>query len=690
MNIVLSTNNENFALTLNSNKTKQILLEEIKEDSFVYKINYRIDPVLASKKNCWTVSICFKRSISSVLASFPTDILGTIFSTKKQSSKIKQENEIIVKISDFTKAIPNDIAPLLKNSNYVFNREIKEKIIENNSIDVSTTNDQIQEIGKTLLSKGIYPLNDKTYLNNISRSIPETVFSEISTIVHYIDISENFKIPKSLIKDNEFVLLLKLIENETGLVKETKEIVVQHGKIVGEFNLNKFQPTILISKNDSTNFVYVQGNTNLYKRILPKNEYVSLGAFKTDTKVIDHYNPGLTTIYYSVSGENYNSGVSIPSDYSYRFNQYKKPTLICSWDNSEILLNIFNIPANVKTIKIFKTTFPSQNREQVELINVQNKHQLQIQDSNIKKNSEYFYDIELFDVYSNKLDSIFIDNIILTKELKNNLVSTTISNIQQTDLNVTFEIKSLFVETDENKIKSALEAQGLFSLLSSDLSLENLQNLLAYRVTRHNITDGLEEEFGTIISNTFSDIENGSLNNVEPIVVGKTYKYIVETYLRSLDSVFKDKVVNVVLENASKNYSYKPAYSKHPVTLNKGNIVSDASLKAYYANNVFSFGTLVQKIETSEIKVGTIDVSFITELQKIQLNEKQNLITWKSNNSKQLEAFLIFEGKNFIGKVHCIEDNNNHQFLHTNISSDTIYTVIPVYHDFHLGNGNRV
>ena len=631
-----------------------------------------------------------------MLTSTPTsNILGAILSsssTKKQTSKLNQQNETIIKVSDFTKAIPNDITSLLKNPNYVFNREIKETTFEKGIVDVSTTNNQTQEIGKKLLSKGIYPLADKTYLFSVSQDIPEINLIESTKVVDYVDVSENLTISNSSIKDNEFILSLKLIENGTGLIKETKEIVVQHGKIIGEFNLNKPQPKIVISKNDSTNFIYVEENTSLFKRVLPKNEYITLGTFETSTKVIDHYSPGFTTIYYSTNGENYNTEVSVPSHNSYQFNQYKKPTLICSFNNSTsaVDINVYNIPAIVKTIKLYKTSFPSQHREQIELINVSNKHELLIQDINIKKNSEYFYDIELFDISTNKLDTVFVDNVLTTKELKNNLVSTIISNLQQTGTNITFDIKSTFIETDENKIKSALEAQGLFSLLSPDLSLNNLQSLLAYRIIRQNITDGLEEEFGTIVSNTFSDVDNGSLNNVEPIQSKKTYKYVVETYLRSLDSVFKDKVVNVVFTNPSKNYSYKPAYSKHPITLTEGNIVSDSSLKANHANNVFSFGTLVQRTETTEIKTGSESAAFITELQKIQLNEKTNLITWKSNNSKQLEAFLIFENKNFLGKVHCIGDNNFHQFLHANISSDTIYTVIPVYHDFHLGNGNRV
>ena len=692
MNIVLSTNGQNTALSLNSNKAKQFSLLEITDDCFIYKVNYRINPVITNKKNCWSVSISLKNI--SPLTSIPTNnFLGTIIatsSTKKQASKTKQENDTIVKISDFTKSIPNDVAALLKNPSYIFNRETKDKIIENNIFDVSTTNDFIQEFGKALLSKGIYPLNDKEYLLRISQNIPETVLIESTNVVDYVEVSENIKISKSLIKGNEFVLCLNLIENGTGLIKETKEIVIQHGKILGEFNLKKIEPTIVVAKNDSTNFIYVEGNTKLYKRILPKNEYVSLGVFQTNTKVADNYNPGLTTIYYSTNGEIYNSQVSIPLCNSYKFNQYKKPTLICSFNNSQIDINISNIPAIVKTIKLFKTTLSPHKREEIQLINVFNKHELTIKDIDIKKNSQYFYDIELFDVYSNKLDTVFIDNIVSTKELKNNLVSTTIVNLEQKEDNVTFEIKSTFIETDENKIKIALETQGLFSLLSSDLSLENLQNLLAYRIVRQNITDGLEEEFGTTVSKFFSDVEIGPLNNVEPIVTGKTYKYIVETYLRSLDSVFKNKTINVVFDNTSKNYSYKPAYSKHPITLSEGNIVSDASLKANYANNVFSFGTLVQRIETAEIKTGVSNATFITELQKNQLNDKTILITWKSSDSKQLEAFLLFANKNFVGKVHCIDDNNNHQFLHTNISNDTIYTVIPVYHDFHLGNGNRV
>jgi hypothetical protein len=692
MNIVLSTNGQNTALSLNPNKAKQFSLLEITDDCFIYKINYRINPVITNKKNCWSVSISLKKT--SPLISIPTNnFLGTIVSissTKKQASKTKQENDTVIKISDFTKSIPNDVAALLKNPSYIFNRETEDKIVQNSIFDVSTTNGFIHEFGKTLLSKGIYPLNDKEYLLRISQNIPETVLIESTNVVDYVEVSENLKISKSLIKGNEFVLCLNLIENGTGLIKETKEIVVQHSKILGEFNLKKSEPTFVVAKNDSTNFIYVQGNTKLYKRILPKNEYVSLGAFETTTKIIDHYNPGLTIIYYSTNGEIYNSQVSIPLCNSYKFNQYKKPTLICSYGNSQIDINILNIPTIVKTIKLFKTTFSPDEREEIQLINVFNKHELTTKDIDVKKNSQYFYDIELFDVYSNKLDTVFIDNTVSTKELKNNLVSTTIVNLEQKEDNVTFEIKSTFIETDENKIKTALEAQGLFSLLSSDLSLENLQNLLAYRIVRQNITDGLEEEFGTTVSKFFSDVEIGPLNNVEPIVTGKTYKYIIETYLRSLDSVFKDKTINVVFDNSSKNYSYKPAYSKHPITLSEGNIVSDVSLKANYANNVFSFGTLVQRVETAEIKTGVSNAAFITELQKNQLNDKTILITWKSSDSKQLEAFLLFANKNFVGKIHCIDDNNNHQFLHTNISNDTIYTVIPVYHDFHLGNGNRV
>ena len=220
---------------------------------------------------------------------------------------------------------------------------------------------------------------------------------------------------------------------------------------------------------------------------------------------------------------------------------------------------------------------------------------------------------------------------------------------------------------------------------------DKFQNLLAYDVSRINLTTGQQESFGVINSKIFSDRDEGTVKNVKPLEDGMEYKYIVSTYFRSIDTLLKSYSKEIIDIN-NNSYTLYPSIWRHPITLEYGNIVNDSSLKKNHSNNQFTFGKIANITETNASLLNILPS--IKEAHATKISDKSVLLQWKiQGNVKRFDHFLIILEilgmKSIIGKSHNITNSNYFQFidkLENNENGKLKYYIVPVFYDYSKGS----
>ena len=275
-----------------------------------------------------------------------------------------------------------------------------------------------------------------------------------------------------------------------------------------------------------------------------------------------------------------------------------------------------------------------------------------------------------------------------------NVIDTAILNLTKDPASpeVSFTIRSSFIETNETKIKSALERQGLSGFFNDSLNRADLQRLVAHKVSRTNLMTGDVEEFGVFTDPEFSDTRLGAVRNVSPLEQGCDYRYTIVTHFRPADSLLTEYTQEVTnTQTPSLSYSYKPSKWRHPVTLLHGNLVSQDSLRTNWSNDQFTFGQ-VGKITHVTAAFGDAHPAIVSATAS-RVNDKLTRIRWVvQGTTSKIDHFVvsveILGVRSVVGKAHNLSESGQYQFvdaLENNERGGLVYYVLPVYHDWTRG-----
>lgn len=587
----------------------------------------------------------------------------------------------------------------------IFNDSIDPSVAGSRNRTFATPRDLIGGLLTTTPSVNLVANAISSPRNNSNSILAVETIKETSLM----KVKASILLPLSTTKQDEFYLVLDLVR-ANGITLESVSVLVSHSKNVAALMLPKIPPTLKLTKGEvgkvsislKQNDPYAKGIA-LYKRRLNQGfeshdaEYTLVGKYKLTKedpeKFVKDYGSNYNPVIYRAIpyGEDFSLSFEFDGAVSKVTNSLKNGAHFCvleaNVEEQGIRLDLSNISNGPCAFKIKRKELSTTGKQETWINNpilVQGK-QASVLDVNVNKGKIYSYTV--YFVFKTGAIEESASIIVDYKPTTDNIVNTTITNLVTTEDDVKFQINTIFLETDSNKIKQALEKQGLFGFFSQDLDRGKLQSLVAYKISRQNLHTGQEEEFGTTTNELFSDKEFGSIQNVSPVVSGVAYKYTVTTYLRQTETLFDTLTTTT-------SYSYKPNKWRHPITLNEGTLTSPESLKAYHANDTFTFG-IVGKITSVTTALANTNPTIIFTNATIASKDLIK-IQWKLEKPElvlKIDHFILCMqnqqgSRTIVGKTHNISDNGQFFFfdiLDNNEKGAIKYTITPVYHDFSYG-----
>ena len=542
-----------------------------------------------------------------------------------------------------------------------------------------------------------------------------------------VTVTEIFDIPIDIVGSNDFFLVVDLIGEKEDILQRLYA-TVSHSKNVEYLSIPTEPPAISIapvSKPGTVRIGLVQKDPSaigvkLYRKFISQHQpnldsqYVLVGDIQLSVgdneKIVeDRSGGGKFAIYraipYGLNGalglEFASAVTSAPNINKYEKKQSKIQfaSMDFSLKNAGIELIIKNIPQSAISMLVKKTTYPTKEVSYVGrqiFLSDQSKDQIVLADYDVKEGKNYSYSIEFTDKMGHKFGAS--NNVTVEyKPAKTSIISTEITGQKVTTQagvasDVTFDLKSSFIETDESQIKTLLESQGLGQLFTDSLNKEKLKQIFAYKILRTNVTTGEIDDLGILNSNSFSDAAASSVAGASPVVHGFEYKYSVTTLLRNPDSLLENYEVSVTDERyPDKSYTYKPNKWRHPIVLSTGTLVTPTSIKEHHVGNQFNFG-LVGSINEVTVSVPS-SIPVVSEAKASKINKKANRISWtvKGDCSKIDHFIVILEilgMRTIVGKSHNITQTNTFSFvdkLTNGESGNLTYVVIPVFFNYERG-----
>lgn len=267
---------------------------------------------------------------------------------------------------------------------------------------------------------------------------------------------------------------------------------------------------------------------------------------------------------------------------------------------------------------------------------------------------------------------------------------TDLQVIQDSIVDVTFNVNSRLSDEGLSAIQKTLKRQNLADLYQDELNNERdrLQKLIAHQISRIDITAGHEESFGTFTGTFFSDAVEGKRMGVSKLRSGRKYRYVISTLVRDPETLFDAFKKDAEDPATGKSYQFKPAFFKHPITLNKGTIVTRESLASNHPEDDFAHGHLGN---THEIDV-TIDtlIPKIIDVTPTRVDQKTVLIQWNAEGPiEKFDHFIVMKERlgqsSVIGKMHNVSQGKTFEFFDDTTLDDVgeiSYRIVPVTNTF--------
>ncbi len=320
-----------------------------------------------------------------------------------------------------------------------------------------------------------------------------------------------------------------------------------------------------------------------------------------------------------------------------------------------------------------------------------------LEDDSVKRNHVYAYYCRIYrrsGSYIQRLAAYYehiplVENIVETKLSDPTLVLT--SN----GYDVTFQISTTVVKSNVDQVKFLLEKQGLYEIFSNDVAevRDQLSDLISHNVKRVDLTTGQVEDFGTVDSDSFSDLTIRNVTGVSELKPGRRYRYIVTALLRAPETLLESYVKTSTDEVTNRLYTFKPFKFLHPVVSQFGNIVTPGSIRKNYSKDPMTFGE-IGAYTTVEIALDK-EKSTIVSAVREKRGSDVDVLTWVlQGSSKDVDHFQVIAEhggkKAIVGKSTCVPETNNFVYVRrldaTEVGLDIRYYVCPVYYDFSRGS----
>jgi hypothetical protein len=591
--------------------------------------------------------------------------------------------------------------------------------------NIVAVHDRHKSLVESVLQKSVPNISTQFHLS-VNDHIPVVV--ELPVV--FIEIEEEVRIPIGAIGEREFFLIFELI-NSAGITVETIYNNVTHPKYVSAIKIPKEPPTVkfmpsgkvgktilLIKQEDP----YATG-VNIYRKTLDKHspqidaQYTFIGKmsvkkgedFKRFEDEHANFNPTIFRVVpYNDSGVMSSEFTSIVSKSekpptNIRVKKEIKPNFVSMayrFEEHGLDLEIKDLPPGpiIMAVLRYDLTLKEQQSTMIGdfiLLDGRGSAPLIVSDNSVKKEHIYEYICKL--IYRDGQEVIGSNKLIVEYiPVTNNVVNTNVGPskvIQEgTNLDVTFDIDSSLVETNIDLIRRAMQAQGLAGIFQEDIikNKEKLQNLLGYRVVRTNLTTGEIEDFGIIIDTKFSDAKFGKIKGVKPVQPGFEYRYAISTYFRSPETLIPT-FTRTVKTSTNNSYTFAPSKWYHPVTLFKGNIVSEKSLQANHAKSDFSHG-IVGNITSVNVSLSKVLPS-LYDANVSRVGNRLALIQWKVQGEiSKIDHFIVILEmlgmRTIVGKSHNVSDGNYFQFIDLLDKGEhgaLTYYILPVFYDYSRG-----
>jgi len=545
-----------------------------------------------------------------------------------------------------------------------------------------------------------------------------------------LDVPVNVIIPKSsLLVDGaavtQVLVKFELIESSTGMPIDSTSRILDLTKHVQVYRTPKKAPIVKVSTSVTSTRSHLEirqvdpGATDVevYKKSFwissPEIEnYTLVGKYALNSRNQPLYltvdMPTTSPIVYrvvpigaqSTRSNEYTNVIVKPARYS----PLKSIALTAKQVDNGIEVAVRNIPWNVVAIHVLKwnmTTFDSSStivNDDAMFIDAATRRAdiVTTIDSDVNQNNTYKYIARL--IYKDGLTKDCGEALLDFVQPSPQQVDTTIANLKVNDvgnLNVTFDIMTSVLATDMDMIKEMLENQGLTDFFTGDVAAQRdqLANLVAHSIDRIDLTTGEREGFGTLTTKKFDDAALRKNKSIKPLDTEHSYRYEIYPLLRAPETVFDAFRKTVTDDTTKKPYTFSPAKFLHPITLNKGTIVSSAGASQRYGKDQMAYGIVGD--------VTTVDVSFAITASQVKkalatnFDRHHNIISWSNiGDLRKVDSFLVFKQvhgmRTALGKTHAFFHNNiNCQYVHA-ITPDDVgviqYVIVPMMNDYSMGS----
>lgn len=546
-------------------------------------------------------------------------------------------------------------------------------------------------------------------------------------------VEETMEIPVSYLDADDFYVVFRL-KNKNGIIIQTVSGLVEHGKQVSLMKIPSIPPVIICPPKSSFGGTSINlkqvdpsgTSIKLYRKTFSTLESIKDSTYSLVGEVKCTSNDGFKTIYdypnsidpviYRAISVNSNGlfgsefssvvveNVRGPVAKTSAINQ--KPcfvTIASTVLPSGISLKLSNFPSEPVAFELRKRDLSLLNKTFTSisnpiLLDSLESSSIAVEDTNMSLKHIYEYSVFLY-YKTGEIKQSSSRHVVQFKPVTSNIVSLEFSppDIQQSggnEIDVTFTITKKIVQNSADQVKNFLTKQGFLGEFQDDIiaNRDKLGNLFAIGLKRQNLSTGQVEDFGILEDDeNFSDVQAGAVAGISPLQAGFEYKYILTAYSRNIESLLP-KLVKTNSEVENLTYTYTPSEWTHPITLEDGNLVTEASLKRNHSNKEFTFGSIA---DSKEIQVSLAEVlpSIYDGKARFLPGRKSVLVQWKiQGNINKIDHFIIvleiLGMKTIVGKAHNVSNSNYFQFLDTldnQESGGLTYFIIPVYFDYSRG-----
>lgn len=454
----------------------------------------------------------------------------------------------------------------------------------------------------------------------------------------------------------------------------------------------------------------------LYKRVYDHHSvsdepYVFVSEFELTPTQGWKYVPvevslGNTTIYRAVPvsslgalGADFSSIIVKPKNVNPSF---KRVVITTKPLASSVQLEVSKLPSDAVSFQIMREDF-TLDRGTLEFIETPVRVETAdpnrvytLEDDSVKQNHVYAYHCRIYrrnGSHETRQATVYehvplVENIVDTKVTDPSLLATSFG------YDVQFTITTTVVNTNVDQLKKLLEKQGMYDIFSSDVSdvRNQLGKLIAHNVRRVDLTTGVVEDFGTVDTDTFSDLTLRKVAGVSELRLGHKYRYIVTALLRAPETLLESYVKTATDSFTRRTYQYQPFKFFHPIVSKYGSMVTANSVRTNYSKDPMMFGE-IGAYTIAEVALDK-ERSIINGATKTKRGSDVDILTWALQGSfKDVDHFQIIAehggSKTVVGKATCVPETENFVYVRrldqTEVGLDIRYYVCPVYHDFSRG-----